>query len=118
CDRRLLARIHRYTLDRLRREIDPVSAQDFMRFLLRWQHLTPDTKLAGKQGVRQVIARLEGFEAPASAWERELLAARVNDYRSSWLDRPSRAADAAWAGQQPAKARRQARGTTGAPTPH
>ena len=58
CDRRLLARIHRYTLDRLRREIDPVSQQDFMRFLLRWQHLTPDSKLQGKQGVRQAIARL------------------------------------------------------------
>ena len=78
CDRRLLARIHRYTLDRLRREIDPVSAQDFMRFLLRWQHLAPDTQLAGKQGVRQAIARLQGFEAPAGAWERELLAARVS----------------------------------------
>ncbi len=73
CDRRLLARIHRYTLDRLRREIDPVSQQDFMRFLLRWQHLAPDRSSQGKQGVRQAIARLAGFEAAAGAWERELL---------------------------------------------
>ena len=103
CDRRLLARIHRYTLDRLRREIDPVSQQDFMRFLLRWQHLTPDTKLAGKQGVRQAIARLEGFEAPAGAWERELLASRLSDYRSSWLDELCLQGDVAWARLTPRK---------------
>ncbi len=103
CDRRLLARIHRYTLDRLRREIDPVSQQDFMRFLLRWQHLTPETKLAGKQGVRQAIARLEGFEAPAGAWERELLASRLSDYRSSWLDELCLQGDVAWARLTPRK---------------
>jgi ATP-dependent Lhr-like helicase len=103
CDRRLLARIHRYTLDRLRREIDPVSQQDFMRFLLRWQHLTPDTKLAGKQGVRQAIARLEGFEAPAGAWERELLSARLSDYHSSWLDELCLAGEIAWARLTPRK---------------
>jgi ATP-dependent Lhr-like helicase len=104
CDRRLLARIHRYTLDRLRREIDPVSAQDYMRFLLRWQHLTPDTKLAGKAGVRQAIARLQGFEAAAGAWERELLAARVNDYRPSWLDELCLAGEVAWSRLTPRKA--------------
>jgi ATP-dependent Lhr-like helicase len=104
CDRRLLARIHRYTLDRLRREIDPVSAQDFMRFLLRWQHLAPDGKLAGKQGVRQAIARLEGFEAPAGSWERDLLAARVSDYRASWLDELCLAGEVAWARLTPRKA--------------
>ena len=103
CDRRLLARIHRYTLDRLRREIDPVSQQDFMRFLQRWQHLTPDTKLAGKQGVRQAIARLEGFEAPAGAWERELLASRLSDYRASWLDELCLAGDVTWARLTPRK---------------
>ena len=97
CDRRLLARIHRYTLDRLRREIDPVSGQDFMRFLLRWQHLTPDTRLAGKAGLRQAIARLQGFEAPAAAWERELLAARVGEYHASWLDDLCLAGEVAWA---------------------
>jgi ATP-dependent Lhr-like helicase len=104
CDRRLLARIHRYTLDRLRREIDPVSMQDFMRFLLGWQHLTPDTKLAGKQGVRQAVARLEGFEAPAGSWERDLFAARVSDYRASWLDEMCLAGEVAWARLTPRKA--------------
>jgi ATP-dependent Lhr-like helicase len=103
CDRRLLARIHRYTLDRLRREIDPVSAQEYMRFVLRWQHITPDAKLAGKQGVRQAIARLEGYEAPAGAWERDLLAARVSDYRSSWLDELCLAGEVAWARLTPRK---------------
>ena len=103
CDRRLLARIHRYTLDRLRREIDPVSLQDYMRFLLRWQHLAPDAKLAGKQGVRQAVGRLEGYEAAAGAWERELLAARVADYRSSWLDELCLAGEVAWARLTPRK---------------
>jgi ATP-dependent Lhr-like helicase len=103
CDRRLLARIHRYTLDRLRREIDPVSAQDYMRFLLRWQHLTPDAKLAGKTGVRQAIARLEGYEAASSAWERELLAARISDYRSSWLDELCLGGEVVWARLTPRK---------------
>ncbi len=112
CDRRLLARIHRYTLDRLRREIDPVSAQDYMRFLLRWQHLTPDTKLAGKQGVRQVIARLQGFEAAAGAWERELLAARVSDYHSSWLDELCLAGEVAWARLTPRKSTGSGSATT------
>jgi ATP-dependent Lhr-like helicase len=104
CDRRLLARIHRYTLDRLRREIDPVSTQDFMRFLLRWQHLTPESRLAGKQGVRQAIARLQGFEAAAGAWERDLLGARVSDYRSSWLDELCLAGEATWARLTPRRA--------------
>jgi ATP-dependent Lhr-like helicase len=103
CDRRLLARIHRYTLDRLRREIDPVSAQDYMRFLLRWQHLAPDTRLTGKTGVKQAIARLQGFEAAAGAWERDLLAARVSDYRSSWLDELCLAGEVAWARLTPRK---------------
>ena len=82
CDRRLLARIHRYTLDRLRKEIDPVSAQDFMRFLLRWQHIAPGTRLEGRAGVREAIRQLQGFEAPAVSWERDLLPARVAGLRS------------------------------------
>jgi ATP-dependent Lhr-like helicase len=117
CDRRLLSRIHRYTLDRLRREIDPVSQQDFMRFLLAWQHLTPETKLAGKQGVRQAIARLEGFEAPAGAWERELLAARLHDYRSSWLDELCLAGEVAWARLTPRKASSAATASASRSTP-
>ena len=97
CDRRLLARIHRLTLDRLRREIDPVTAQDFMRFLLRWQHLAPGSQLEGRGGVREAVTQLQGFEAPASSWEHELLAARVADYGPAWLDELCLAGEVAWA---------------------
>jgi ATP-dependent Lhr-like helicase len=97
CDRRLLARIHRYTLDRLRQEIEPVSAQDFLRFLLRWQHIAPGTQLEGKRGLLEAIAQLQGFEAPAAAWERHLLPARVRDYRSAWLDELCLSGDVSWA---------------------
>jgi ATP-dependent Lhr-like helicase len=97
CDRRLLARIHRYTLDRLRQEIEPVSAQDFLRFLLRWQHVAPRTQLEGKRGLLEAIAQLQGFEAPASAWERHLLPARVAGYRPAWLDELCLSGDATWA---------------------
>jgi ATP-dependent Lhr-like helicase len=86
CERRLLARIHRYTLNRLRREIEPVSLADFMRFLFAWQHLSTDTHLSGPAAVAAVVEQLEGFEAPAPAWEADILAARISDYDSSWLD--------------------------------
>ena len=86
CDRRLLARIHRYTLDLLRKQIEPVGARDFMRFLLRWQHLTRETRLSGKAGVRAAVEGLQGFEAPAVSWERDLLPARVAEYDPAWLD--------------------------------
>ena len=97
CDRRLLARIHRYTISRLRAEIEPVTAQHYLRFLLRWQHLTPETQLSGKAGVRAAVRRLQGFEAPAAAWERDLLARRVRDYREAWLDELCLAGEATWA---------------------
>ncbi len=97
CDRRLLARIHRYTLDRLRRAIEPVSAQDFMRFLLRWHHLTPDTALEGRAGLRAAVEQLQGFEAASGAWELELLPARLADFRSAWLDELSLSGEVAWA---------------------
>jgi ATP-dependent helicase Lhr and Lhr-like helicase len=86
CDRRLLARIHRYTLDRLRREIEPVSAQDFMRYLLRRHHLDPRSRAGGRAGLRDAIAMLQGFEIAAASWETEVLAPRVAGYRSEWLD--------------------------------
>ena len=86
CERRLLARINRYTVKRLRKEIEPVSAADFMRFLLDWQHATPDTRMEGPDAVAAMISQLEGFEAPAAAWEAEILPARVAGYEPSWLD--------------------------------
>lgn len=112
CDRRLLARIHRYTIARLRAEIEPVTVQHYLRFLLRWQHLTPDTQLAGKAGVRAAIEQLQGFEAPAAAWERDLLAKRVSDYREVWLDELCLAGDVAWGRLTPRSARRAPTKTT------
>ncbi|MCY3886920.1 MAG: DEAD/DEAH box helicase [Chloroflexi bacterium] len=97
CDRALLARIHRHTLDRLRREIEPVTAQDFMRFLLRWQHCTSDTRVHGKAGLREVLRQLQGFELPASAWEREVLPLRIGNYQPAWLDELCLAGEIVWA---------------------
>lgn len=86
CERHLLARIHRYTLKRLRREIEPVEPRDFMRFLFDWQRVSPSTRVSGPEALESVLAQLEGFEAPAAAWETELLPARMLDYSITWLD--------------------------------
>ena len=96
CERHLLARIHRYTIGRLRREIEPVSRRDLMRFLLDWQHATPGTRLSGPDALGAVLSQLEGFEAAAGAWENELLAARIEDYSSRWLDELCRAGRIGW----------------------
>jgi ATP-dependent Lhr-like helicase len=96
CDRRLLARIHRRTLDRLRREIEPVSAADLMRFLFAWQHVRPGLALHGRDGLARVIEQLEGFELAAAAWEREVLPARVARYEPAWLDELSLSGEVAW----------------------
>jgi ATP-dependent Lhr-like helicase len=117
CDRRLLARIHRYTLDRLRQEIEPVSAQDFLRFLLRWQHIAPGTQLEGKRGLLEAIAQLQGFEAPAAAWERHLLPARVREYRTGWLDELCLSGDASWARLSVRKAKGSPEARAGPATP-
>jgi ATP-dependent helicase Lhr and Lhr-like helicase len=86
CDRRLLARIHRYTLNRLRAEIEPVSAADFMRFLFAWQRLDPDHRGAGLEGLASIIEQLEGYELPAAAWEADVLASRCEEYDPALLD--------------------------------
>jgi ATP-dependent Lhr-like helicase len=86
CARRLLARIHSYTQHRLRREIEPVSAQDFMRFLLRWQHVAPGSARSGRAGVMAVVDQLQGFEIAAGAWEQSVLPARVENYQEWWLE--------------------------------
>jgi ATP-dependent Lhr-like helicase len=96
CERHLLARIHRYTIKRLRREIEPVSRQDFMRFLFDWQHLTADTRLRGPRALPEILEQLEGYEAAAGAWESELLCARIADYEPSWLDDLSRSGKITW----------------------
>jgi ATP-dependent Lhr-like helicase len=86
CARRVLTRIHAYTRQRKRHETEPVTAQDFMRFLLRWQHVTPDTRREGSRGVLSVVEQLQGFELAAGAWEKAILPARVTGYRREWLD--------------------------------
>jgi len=86
CDRRLLARIHRYTLNRLRSEIEPAGVNDFMRFLFDWQHVAPSTHLSGADGLSLIISQLDGFEVAASAWERTILPARMGRYDPALLD--------------------------------
>jgi ATP-dependent Lhr-like helicase len=86
CERRILARIHRHTVGKLRKEIEPVSAAQFMRWLLRWQHLTPETQLFTEHGALEVLRQLQGFEAPANAWERQILSRRIAGYDPKILD--------------------------------
>jgi ATP-dependent helicase Lhr and Lhr-like helicase len=86
CDRRLLARIHRYTVKRLRQEIEPVEPRDFMRFLFEWQRVGPGAGVEGPDALAAILAQLEGFEAPAAAWESEILPARLKAYDFTWLD--------------------------------
>jgi len=86
CERRLLARIHRLTVATLRKQIEPVTPAQFMRWLLRWQHVAPGTQVLGERGLLDVLRQLQGFEIPASAWERHILARRVANYDPKWLD--------------------------------
>ena len=105
CDRRLLARIHHYTVKRLRAEIEPVAARDFLRFLLAWQKVTPDTRMEGPEALQTIVEQLEGFEAPAGAWETEILPARLENYEPAWLDDQCLAGRVAWARLRPANER-------------
>jgi len=97
CERRLLARIHRYTTERLRQEIEPVTAQDFLRFLLRWQHVAPDTQREGRRGLLAVVEQLQGFELAAGSWEEAIFPARVASYRPEWLDDLCLSGEVVWA---------------------
>jgi len=101
CERRLLARIHHYTVGRLRAEIQPVAARDFLRFLLGWQRVTPDARMEGPDALEVLVRQLEGFEAPAGSWETEILPARLDGYEPSWLDDQCLAGRVAWARLRP-----------------
>jgi ATP-dependent Lhr-like helicase len=96
CDRRLLARIHRYTLNKLRSEIEPVSAADFLRFLAHWQHVAGEDQVKGTEGLAAVVEQLEGCEIGAAAWEADVLPARVADYDAEQLDRLCMSGRVAW----------------------
>ena len=87
CERRILARIHRQTLEKLRNEIEPISNSLFVKWLLKWQHLAPGTQLNGELGLLEIIKQLQGFEIPAKAWEPEIFAKRLNHYDPGLLDK-------------------------------
>ena len=97
CDRRLLARIHRFTIDRLRAEIQPVSAQDFYRFLFAWQRADSEHHVEGPEGLQSVLEQLDGCELPLASWESAVLSARVTDYDPEWLDRLCFSGRVGWA---------------------
>jgi len=96
CDRRLLARIHRYTIVRLRAEIEPVPAATFQRFLFAWQHVAESSKLSGLDGLQSIVAQLDGYEVAASAWERTVLPARMDRYDPTLLDMLCLGGEVAW----------------------
>lgn len=111
CERHLLARIHRYTLRRLRREIEPVEPRDFARFLFAWQHVSPAARVSGPEALAGVLGQLEGYEAPAGLWEAELLPARVNDYAPAWLDDLCTAGRTLWTRLRPVAGEARAGGS-------
>jgi len=97
CERHLLARIHRYTVKRLRREIEPVAVQDFMRFLFDWQHLSPACQGQGSAALAMIVSQFEGYPVAAGAWDSDVLAARLKEYSPIWLDELCRSGKLAWA---------------------
>src|SRR6185436_9217998 len=105
CERRLLARIHHYTVKRLRAEIEPVSARDFVRFLFVWQHAGIEERMRGPKAVEPIVEQLEGFEAAAAAWETELLPARISGYEPAWLDEKCLSGHVTWARLSPGAVR-------------
>jgi ATP-dependent Lhr-like helicase len=105
CDRRLLARIHRLTINRLRAEIQPVSIAEFQRFLLEWQRVAPEHRAAGPDGLETVLELLDGYELPAAAWEPEVLSLRVKDYSPQWLDHLCLAGRIGWGRLTPPQTR-------------
>ena len=96
CNRRVLARIHRRTIGQLRREIEPVTAAQYHRFLHRWQHVAPSSRLHGVDGTLQIIRQLEGYEIPAAAWETQILPSRIAGYRTEYLDKLCYSGEVMW----------------------
>ncbi len=104
CNRRVLARIHRMTLAKLRREIEPVGAAALQRFLLRWQRVAKNRQLIGADGLAQIVEQLQGFETASGAWEREILPSRICNYDPAWLDQMCLAGHLVWCRLSPRKA--------------
>jgi ATP-dependent Lhr-like helicase len=116
CERRLLARIHRLTVGMLRKQIEPVTAAAFMRWLMRWQHVAPGTQVVGERGTMEVLQQLQGFEIPANAWERQVLARRIADYDAAWLDQLCMTGAVGWGRLSPHPATVDAGGSESAST--
>jgi ATP-dependent helicase Lhr and Lhr-like helicase len=112
CERRLLARIHRLTVGMLRKQIEPVTAAAFMRWLMRWQHVTPGSQVTGERGTLEVLQQLQGFEIPANAWERQVLVRRIADYDPKWLDQLCLTGAVGWGRLSPHPATVDSIGTT------
>jgi ATP-dependent Lhr-like helicase len=96
CNRRVLSRIHRLTIGRLRREIEPVTSADFVRFLCRWQHVSPGGQLHGVDGTLQIIRQLQGYEIPAAMWESAILPKRISKYEPELLDQLCLSGEVMW----------------------
>jgi ATP-dependent Lhr-like helicase len=110
CERRLLARIHRLTVGTLRKQIQPVTAAQFMRWLMRWQHVAPGSQVVGERGTLEVLHQLQGFEISANAWECQILSRRVADYDPKWLDQLSLTGAVGWGRLSPHPATLDTRG--------
>lgn len=103
CHRRLLARIHRLTMEGLRKQIEPVTVDIFIRFLTRHQGLLPGSKRSGTSGLFEALAMLQGLDLPAVVWERDLLPARIEKYRPEWLDELCLTGEVGWGRLFPVK---------------
>jgi ATP-dependent Lhr-like helicase len=112
CERRLLARIHRLTVGMLRKQIEPVTPAQFMRWLMRWQHIAPGTQVSGERGTLEVLRQLQGFEVPANAWERQVLSRRIIDYDPKWLDQLCLTGAVGWGRLSPHPATLETAGAT------
>jgi ATP-dependent Lhr-like helicase len=115
CERLLLARIHRLTVGMLRKQIEPVTPAQFMRWLMRWQHVAPGSQVTGERGTLEVLQQLQGFEIPANAWERQVLTRRVTDYDPKWLDQLCLTGTVGWGRLSPHPATLDSNATNGSP---
>ncbi|HET7840335.1 MAG TPA: DEAD/DEAH box helicase, partial [Terriglobia bacterium] len=113
CDRRLLARIHRLTVATLRKQVEPVTPAQFMRWLLRWQHVAPASQMQGERSTLEILRQLQGFEIPANAWEKQVLARRIADYDPKWLDQLCLTGAVGWGRLSPHPATLEASDGTG-----
>ena len=117
CERRLLARIHRLTVGMLRKQIEPVTAAQFMRWLARWQHVAPGAQVSGERGTLEVLQQLQGFEIPANAWERQILARRITDYDPKLLDQLCMTGAVGWGRLSPHPATLESGGSSDSDAP-